>query len=185
MAVIGSLVLLGWRWAYLKIPPGDMLKKTPWYIIVFAFSMYVIIYGLNNIGLTDWLIQFMRPMVSGSLLHASVLMGVLLSVLSNIFNNHPALMVGTLTLTNMNLDLLSLKIAYLANVIGSDMGSLLLPMGTLATLMWMHIVRKGKVRITWWEYIKITVVVIPPAALFTLVVLYYWVSWLFGGALQG
>jgi arsenical pump membrane protein len=184
MAVIGSLVLLGWRWAYLKIPPGDMLKKTPWYIIVFAFCMYVIIYGLNNIGLTDWLIGFMRPIVSGSLLHASIMMGVLLSVLSNIFNNHPALMVGTLTLTHMNLDLLSLKIAYLANVIGSDMGSLLLPMGTLATLMWMHIVRKGKVRITWWEYVKITGVVIPPTVLFTLVVLYYWVSWLFSGVLQ-
>ncbi len=185
MAVIGSLALLGWRWAYLKIPPGDMLKKTPWYIIVFAFSMYVIIYGLNNIGLTDWLIQFMRPMVSGSLLNASVMMGVLLSVLSNIFNNHPALMVGTLTLTHMNLSLLELKIAYLANVIGSDMGSLLLPMGTLATLMWMHIVKKGKVMISWWQYIKITSVVIPPTVLFTLVVLYYWVYWLFEGVLQG
>lgn len=184
MAVIGSLILLAWRWAYLKISPADMLKKTPWYIIVFAFCMYTIIYGLNNIGLTDWLIGFMEPMVSGSLLHASVMMGVLLSVLSNIFNNHPALMVGTLTLTHMDLSLLELKIAYLANVIGSDMGSLLLPMGTLATLMWMHIVRKGKVMISWWEYIKITVVVIPPATLFTLVVLYYWVSWLFGGALS-
>jgi len=184
MAVFGSLVLLAWRWAYLKIPPSDMLKKTPWYIIVFAFCMYVIIYGLNNIGLTDWLITFMKPIVSGSLLHASVMMGVLLTVLSNIFNNHPALMVGTLTLTHMHLDLLSLKIAYLANVIGSDMGALLLPMGTLATLMWMHIVRKGKVKITWWEYVKITGVVIPPTVLFTLVVLYYWVSWLFGGVLQ-
>ncbi|MEH7336452.1 arsenic transporter [Neobacillus drentensis] len=184
MAVIGSLVLLGWRWAYLKISPADMLKKTPWYIIVFAFCMYTIIYGLNNIGLTDWLINFMQPIVSGSLLHASVMMGVLLSVLSNIFNNHPALMVGTLTLTHMNLSLLELKIAYLANVIGSDMGSLLLPMGTLATLMWMHIVRKGKVMISWWQYIKITMVVIPPATLFTLVILYYWVSWLFGGVLQ-
>lgn len=184
MAVFGSFVLLGWRWAYLKIPPTDMVKKTPWYIIVFAFSMYVIIYGLNNIGLTEWLIHFMHPLVSGSLLHASVLMGVLLSVLSNIFNNHPALMVGTLTLTNMDLPLLSLKISYLANVIGSDMGSLLLPMGTLATLMWMHIVRKGKVMISWWQYMKITFVVIPPATLFTLVILYYWVSWLFGGTLQ-
>ncbi|MFJ9465343.1 MULTISPECIES: arsenic transporter [Viridibacillus] len=179
MAVIGSLVLLGWRWAYLKVPPSDMLKKTPWYIIIFAFSMYIIIYGLNNIGLTDWLIDFMRPMVSGSLLHTSVLMGVLLSVLSNIFNNHPALMVGTLTLTSMNLDLLSLKVAYLANVIGSDIGSLLLPMGTLATLMWMHIVRRGKVKITWWQYIKVTIVVIPPTLIFTLVLLYYWVTWLF------
>ena len=39
-------------------------------------------------------------------------------------------MVGTLTLMNMGLDPLTLKISYLANVIGSDMGSLLLPMGT-------------------------------------------------------
>ncbi|MCM3693481.1 arsenic transporter [Neobacillus niacini] len=184
MAVIGSLVLLGWRWAYLKVSPVDMLKKTPWDILIFAFSMYVIIYGLHNIGLTNLLIDYMRPMVSGSLLHASVMMGALLTVLSNIFNNHPALMVGTLTLMNMDLSPLALKVSYLANVIGSDMGSLLLPMGTLATLMWMHIVRKGKVLITWWEYVKITFVVIPPATLFTLVVLYYWVSWLFGGALQ-
>ena len=105
--------------------------------------------------------------------------GGTLSVLSNIFNNHPALMVGTMTLMNMDLDLLSLKVAYLANVIGSDIGSLLLPMGTLATLMWMHIVRKGNVKITWWQYIKVTIVVIPPTLLFTLVLLYYWVTWLF------
>ncbi|MED1466962.1 arsenic transporter [Bacillus salipaludis] len=184
VAVLGSLVLLGWRWAYLKVPPGDMLKKTPWYILIFAFCMYTIIYGLNNIGLTDWLIGFMRPLVSGSLLHASVLMGTLLTVLSNLFNNHPALMVGTITLTHMNLDLLSLKIAYLANIVGSDMGSLLLPMGTLATLMWMHILRRGKVMITWWQYMKVTFVVIPPTVLFTLVILYYWVSYFFGGVLQ-
>ncbi|MEI2401618.1 arsenic transporter [Niallia taxi] len=184
MAVIGSLILLAWRWIYLKISPADMLKKTPWYIIIFAFSMYTIIYGLNNIGLTEWLIGFMEPVISGSLLHASIVMGALLTVLSNIFNNHPALMVGTLTLTHMNLSVLELKVAYLANVIGSDMGALLLPMGTLATLMWMHIVRKGKVIISWWDYIKITAVVIPPATLFTLIILYYWVSSLFGGVLQ-
>ncbi|RQW74510.1 arsenic transporter [Lysinibacillus composti] len=179
MAILGSLVLLGWRWAYLKIPPGDMLKKTPWYIILFAFSMYVIIYGLNNIGLSDWLIHVMSPMVSDNLLNTSVLMGVLLTVLSNIFNNHPALMIGTTTLTNMPLDAIELKVAYLANVIGSDMGALLLPMGTLATLMWMHIVRNGKVRVTWWDYIKVTIVVIPPTVIFTLVVLFYWVTWIF------
>ena len=179
MSVIGSFILLGWRWAYLQVPPNDMLKKTPWYIIAFAFSMYVIIYGLNNIGLTDMLIHIMSPLVSGSLLHTSVLMGILLTLLSNIFNNHPALMVGTITLTNMPLDAISLKVAYLANVIGSDIGALLLPMGTLATLMWMHIVRSGNVKISWSEYIRITVVIIPPTLLFTLVILYYWVTWIF------
>lgn len=178
-AVIGSLALLLWRWIYLKISPVDMLKKTPWYILIFAFSMYVIIYGLNNIGLTEWLVGFLEPIVSGSLLNASVYMGLLLSVLSNLFNNHPALMVGTMTLMEMGLDPLTLKISYLASVIGSDMGSLLLPIGTLATLMWMHIVRKGGVRISWGQYLKVTIVVIPISVIFTLIVLSYWVTWLF------
>ncbi|SEN55705.1 arsenic transporter [Paenibacillus sp. OV219] len=179
MAVIGSSLLLAWRWMYLKVPPVDMLKKTPWYILIFAFGMYVIIYGLKNIGLTEWLIHFMQPLVSGSLLHASVLMGGLLSVLSNMFNNHPALMVGTLTLTNMGLDPLTLKISYLASVIGSDIGSLLLPIGTLATIMWMHIIKRGGVKITWGQYLKVTILVIPITVLFTLVLLNYWVTWLF------
>ncbi|MBB3114754.1 arsenical pump membrane protein [Paenibacillus phyllosphaerae] len=180
MAVIGAVFLLGWRWQRLGISPADMLRKTPWYIFIFAFSMYVIIYGLNNIGLTDWLIKVLQPLVSGSMLHTSILMGGLLSVLSNLFNNHPALMVGTITLTNMELDPLTLKLAYLSSVIGSDIGSLLLPIGTLATLMWMHLVRKGGIMISWGQYVKVTLIVIPITVLFTLIVLTYWVSWLFG-----
>jgi len=178
-AVIGSMCLLAWRWHYLRISPKDMVRKTPWYILIFAFSMYVIIYGLRNIGLTDQLIHYLKPIASGGLLDASVAMGFLISLLSNVFNNHPALMIGTLTLTNMGLDPLTIKIAYLASVIGSDIGSLLLPIGTLATLMWMHIVRKDKVKIGWGDYVKVTIVVIPITVLFTLVILAAWVSWIF------
>jgi arsenical pump membrane protein len=179
MAVIGSIFLLAWRWFYLKISPFDMLKKTPWYIFLFAFSMYVIIYGLHNIGLTQLIIQFLQPIVSGNLLYASVTMGTLVSILSNLFNNHPALMVGTLTLTNMGLDPLTLKVSYLASVVGSDIGSLLLPIGTLATLMWMHILKKGKVKLSWGQYMKVTFTVIPITVLFTLIILTFWVSWIF------
>ncbi|SEF91480.1 arsenic transporter [Paenibacillus sp. UNC499MF] len=179
MAVTGSVLLLAWRWYRLNISPADMIRKTPWNILLFAFSMYVIIYGLHNIGLTSLLIRLLEPVVSGSLLHASVLMGTLLSLLSNIFNNHPALMIGTLTLTHMGLDPLTLKISYLASVIGSDIGSLLLPIGTLATLMWMHILKKGKVELTWSQYLKVTITVIPVTLLFTLVFLAYWISWIY------
>jgi arsenical pump membrane protein len=145
--------------------------------------MYTIIYGLNNIGLTNWLVKVVDPLVSGGMLHASMLMGILLTVMSNLFNNHPALMVGTITLMHMHLDLLSLKIAYLASIVGSDMGSLILPMGTLASLMWMYIVRRGNVQINWSLYIKTTIVVIPPTVLVTLLILYSWVSTFFGGVL--
>ncbi|MDP4181714.1 MAG: ArsB/NhaD family transporter, partial [Bacillota bacterium] len=105
VAVSGSIVLLACRWFYLRTNPIDIIKKTPWHILVFAFSMYVIIYGLNNIGLTKMLVSFCKPVVNQGLFHASFLMGGLISILSNTFNNHPALMIGTITLTNMNLEL--------------------------------------------------------------------------------
>jgi len=180
VAVLGSLLLLCWRWFFFSISPSDLLQKTPWHIFVFAYGMYVIIYGLNNIGLTSMLVNVFQPLVSGSLLHASLYMGGLISLMSIFFNNHPALLIGTLTLTNMHLDPVTLKIAYLASVIGSDVGSLLLPMGTLASLIWMSILRQHKVKVSWWkDYIKVTIIVIPLALIFTLIILTFWVEWIY------
>jgi arsenical pump membrane protein len=179
VAVCGSVILLIWRWIYLKVNPKDVAGKIPWHILIFAFSMYVIIYGLHNIGLSNFLIVHLKSLVNDSLLHASLTMGTITALLSNIFNNHPALMISTLALTEMGLDPLIMKTVYLANIIGSDIGSLILPIGTLATLLWMHILKTNKIKITWLDYLKVTLVVIPPTLVFTLLSLYVWLLLVF------
>jgi len=179
VAVTGSVALLIWRWYHLRTNPVDILKKTPWHILVFAFSMYVIIYGLHNVGLTALLVKLCDPIVNQGLLYASLTMGGLVSLLSNIFNNHPALMIGTITLTEMGLDPITLKTIYLANIIGSDMGSLLLPIGTLASLIWMYILKQHKVKVKWKDYLGVSLVVIPISTIFTLFLLYYWLQMVF------
>jgi arsenical pump membrane protein len=179
VAVCGSLILLMWRWIYLKVNPKDVIGKIPWHILIFAFSMYVIIFGLHNIGLTNLLLDNLKSLVSDSLLHASLAMGMITAFLSNIFNNHPALMISTLALMEMGLDPLMVKTVYLSNIIGSDIGALLLPIGTLATLLWLDILKKNKVKITWMDYIKVTIVVIPPTLIFTLICLYLWLLLVF------
>jgi arsenical pump membrane protein len=179
VAVLGSVILLIWRWIYLKISPKDVAGKIPWHILIFAFGMYVIIFGLHNIGLTNILLIYLKPLVNDSLFHASLTMGMITALLANLFNNHPALMVATLTLTQMGLDPLIIKTVYLANIIGSDMGSLILPIGTLATLIWMHILKNHKIRISWLEYIKVTIIVIPLTLIFTLISLYLWLLLVF------
>ncbi|MBO0960216.1 arsenic transporter [Neobacillus sp. MM2021_6] len=179
VAVCGSIILLIWRWIYLKVNPKDVVGKIPWHILIFAFSMYVIIFGLHNIGLTSILVDNLKSLVHDSLLHASLTMGIITAFLSNIFNNHPALMISTLALTDMGLDPLIMKTVYLANIIGSDIGSLILPIGTLATLIWMHILKKNKIKITWVEYMKVTLLVIPPTLIFTLISLYLWLLLVF------
>ncbi|OKL37313.1 arsenic transporter [Domibacillus mangrovi] len=179
VAVLGSLALLAWRWYHLRTNPIDILKKTPWHILIFAFSMYVIIYGLHNAGLTELLVNLCKPIVNQGLLQASFIMGGLVSLLSNSFNNHPALMIGTITLTEMGLDPITLKTIYLANIIGSDMGSLLLPIGTLASLIWMDILRRNKIKVTWKDYISVSLIVIPITTIITLFLLFYWVQMIF------
>ncbi|MBX9969181.1 arsenic transporter [Priestia aryabhattai] len=179
VAVLGSLILLIWRWYHLRTNPIDILKKTPWHIFVFAFSMYVIIYGLHNVGLTELLVKICEPIVNRGLFEASFIMGGLVSILSNLFNNHPALMVGTITLTEMGLDPITLKTIYLANIIGSDMGSLLLPIGTLASLIWMHILKENHIKVKWKDYLKVSLIVIPLTTIVTLFLLFYWVQLIF------
>lgn len=176
VAVSGSVILLFWRWYKLRTAPTDIIKKIPWHILVFAFSMYVIIYGLHNIGLTALLIKYCEPIVSQGLMYASFIMGGLVSILSNFFNNHPALMIGTMTLTDMGLDTITLQTIYLANIIGSDIGSLLLPIGTLASLIWMYILKQHQVKVTWKDYLSISLIVIPISTLVTLLFLFYWVQ---------
>ncbi|TCP59179.1 arsenite efflux membrane protein ArsB [Tumebacillus sp. BK434] len=179
MAAAGAILLLIWRWIYVKIPPRDLWHKTPWHIFAFAFGMYVQIYALHNIGLTQLIIDHLQPLMLDNRLDAVLIMGGLTTAMSSLFNNHPALMIGTLALTGMSLDALTMQLAYMAGVIGSDVGSLLVPIGTLATLIWMHLLRRSQVKFSWWSYLRVTMLVIPPTLIFTLVCLQVWVEWLF------
>ncbi|CAH1227736.1 Arsenical pump membrane protein [Paenibacillus allorhizoplanae] len=178
-AIIGAIVLIAVRWIRKGIGPKDILVKTPWHILIFAFSIYVIIYGLHTSGLTDFLVHWLGGAVAHNHFNAIFVMGILLTAMSNLFNNLPSIMIGTLSLQNMGLDTFTMHTAYLATVIGADIGSLLLPMGTLASLIWMHLLRKHHIRLTWSQYIKVTIMIIPIGLLISLLCLYVWTGWLF------
>lgn len=101
------------------------------------------VFGLRNIGITVLFTEFLRGPISSGLFHASMVMGFFTSLMSNPVNNLSSVMMSTVILTDMNLPTLNLQMAYLANIIGSDMGSLIFPMGTLASLIWMFILRQS------------------------------------------
>jgi len=174
-AVIGALSMILIRWYSEGKGAADIIKKTPWHILVFAFSMYVVIYGVHNVNFTAWVIGLISKPVSDNLFNAVFIMGTLLSVMSNLFNNLPSVMLGTLAITQMGLTQEYLQVAYLANIIGSDIGSLILPSGTLASLIWMFILRTNKVPVSWSKYIGVTSLIIPVGLLVSLLSLYWWV----------
>lgn len=179
IGLIGAAILISIRWLKTGIGMMDVVKGSPWHIFLFAFNMYVLIYGLKNVGLNGRLVTLLKDVVAQDALNATVAMGIMTTMLSNLFNNLPAVMIGTLSIMDMKLNTFLLQIAYLANVIGSDIGALLTPIGTLATLIWMFIIKKHGIKITWGDYLRVTFLVIPISLMVSLLSLYIWVTWLF------
>lgn len=176
VAVVGVILLLGIRYYRTRQGLRDVASKTPWHILLFAFSIYVIVDSLHRAGFTEFIINILKPISQwgdASLIFSS---GLLLTLLSNLVNNLPSVMIGTFTVTDLGLSEHQLHLAYLANIIGSDIGSLLTPIGTLATLIWMFILKSHNIRVSWKQYLKVTIVVIPIGLFISLLALYFWTS---------
>lgn len=176
IAIAGVIVLLFVYWWKTKEVVSDIFKYAPWHIIFFAFGMYVTVYALNNSGLTSFLIPFLQENITNDDSSAIFTFGILTTMLSNVMNNLPSVMLGTIMLTSVGLETFALQVSYLAIIIASDIGALLTPMGTLATLLWMFVLRKEKVHITWRSYIKVALTVVPVTLLVTLIVFNLWIK---------
>jgi arsenical pump membrane protein len=149
----------------------EVLKRAPWVIIAFAFGMYVVVYGLYINGLNQIMQSLLfRIAASGKILQV-IYSGAASTFTACAMNNLPSVMTWALSVREGSLNEATKQIIAFSSVIGNDIGAKLTPVGSLATIMWMDILKIRGVEITYKEYMKTALFVITPVILLSLLIL--------------
>ncbi len=171
VAAAGALLLLVVAARGHIISTRKVLREAPWQIVIFSLGMYLVVYGLRNEGLTEHLAGLLDRFAQGGVWGAAFGTGILTALLSSVMNNMPTVLVGALSIDATKATGVVKEAMIYANVIGSDLGPKITPIGSLATLLWLHVLARKGMTITWGYYFKVGVVLTLPVLLVTLAAL--------------
>ncbi len=171
VAAAGALLLLVVAARGHVISTRKVIREAPWQIVVFSLGMYLVVYGLRNQGLTEHIARLLDYFAQGGVWGAAFGTGFLTALLSSAMNNMPTVLVGALSIDATSATGVVKDAMIYANVIGSDLGPKVTPIGSLATLLWLHVLARKGMTITWGYYFKVGIVLTVPVLAATLAAL--------------
>jgi len=170
VAAGGAVLLLGvHHWAGGRA--SDVMRGVGWDVIVFVAGMFLVSQGLRLAGLTDLVGGLVLAATKVSSQAATLVTGFTAGLFSAVMNNHPVAGTMAMAIGDLHMGEHATRVTAFAALIGGDLGPKMLPIGSLAALMWFRILRGKGVEISYAQYVKLGIPVTVAAILFAIVAL--------------
>ncbi|WP_283149051.1 arsenic transporter [Silvimonas soli] len=144
-----------------RASPWPLLKEISWGVLPLVAGLFVLVEALDRSSLIRTLAEWLNHAIGMSANAAAATAGLALALASNAINNLPAGLIASSTLALSH----SPQQVVDAVLIGVDLGPNLSVTGSLATILWLSALRREGVTVTFWQFFKVGVLVMPPALL--------------------
>src|ERR1022692_281828 len=162
VAVAGASLLLAGALFWKRTTLLEACKGISWPIVGFIAGMFVVVRAIEDTGLTHKLDNLLLHLSRGTSFGA-VMVGTFGSALgTNLINNVPMAVVMNSSLGSIQHAAPAIRNGFIAaTMFGCDLGPNLTTVRSLATILWLLILRQRDVDVSGLDYFKVGVVVTP------------------------
>ncbi|MFS0827389.1 arsenic transporter [Pseudomonas phoenicis] len=147
--------------------PLPVLRQVAWGVLPLVAGLFVLVEAVAQTGLIERMAQALQHLAQHAPVQASWAAGLLAAIAGNLMNNLPTgLIAGSMG------QLAELPAQTTASLlIGVDLGPNLSITGSLATLLWLVAIRREGQHVSAWGFLRLGVLVMPPALVAALLLL--------------
>ena len=162
VALSGALLLFAGALRWKQATARDVGKQVSWSIFGFIAGMFIIVRALEGSGLTAQFGQLLLHL-SGNTRFGSVMVGTLGAAFgTNLINNVPMAVVLNSALGGVQHVAPATQLGFVAaTIFGCDLGPNLTTVGSLATVLWLLILRRRNIDVSGLDYFKVGILVTP------------------------
>ncbi len=164
-ALGGAVVLLSIGYAGNRLSIREEMREVSWPVLVFVIGMLVLIRGFEEGWLRDRVFE-MPHSLGGTIIAAA---GAT-AIGSNIVNNVPMALLSVPIIQRSAGDHQT-ALTY-AVLLGTNIGPILTTYGSLATMLWLSLVRKRGMDVTTGQYLRVGALSMPPILISSMVTLW-------------
>ncbi len=157
---LGSLLVLTlvlMVYSIMKKDAGYLLRtyrRLPYNLIPFILSMFLLVLSLRQNGIISYIQEFL-DMFSGNKFSLGFSYTISSVLFDNVINNIPMSVLYASLLEGKG------ELAIFSTIIGSNIGAYLTPIGALAGIMWMSILKKHDLNFNFLTFMKYGIILVP------------------------